>query len=71
MVELIVTADLALVSLIVAILKEARIIFTLNPAYGVGDFGYVSYGISNSQRIMVRSEDAAQARQLVKAAMAD
>ncbi len=71
MVELIVTADLALVSLVVAILKEAGMPFTVNPAYGVGDFGYVSYGVSNSQRIMVRNEDAVRARQLIDEATAN
>ena len=71
MVELIVTADLALVSFIVAILKEADIAFTLNPAYGVGTFGYISYGVSSHQRIMVRTEDAARARQLVTEASTD
>ena len=71
MAELIVTADLALVSLVVALLKEADIPFTVNPAYGVGSFGYVSYGVSSSQRIMVRTDDVAQARQLLADALAD
>jgi acyl-CoA synthetase (AMP-forming)/AMP-acid ligase II len=71
MVELIVTADMALVSLVVAVLKAERVPFTVNPAYGVGEFGYVSNAISSLQRIMVRTEDAPRLRQWLAEAKPD
>ncbi len=70
MVQLIVTADLALISFIVAILNEAQIPYTINPAYGVADAGYVGYVVSSFYRIMVRTEDLVRARELVDEARA-
>lgn len=55
MAELIVTSDLALVSFIMAVLKEAEFLFAVDPAYGVAGAGFVSHGISGYQRIMVLS----------------
>ncbi len=71
MAELIVTADMALVSFIMAILKEAGLLFTVDPAYGAANAGFVNYGISSYQRVMVRVEDLAEARRLVNQAMQD
>ncbi|MEI9906470.1 MAG: hypothetical protein WDN06_23165 [Asticcacaulis sp.] len=65
MAQLIVTGDMALVSFIVAILKDARLLFTVDPAYGVANAGFVSHAISSYQRIMVRTKDLAAARQRV------
>ena len=70
MAELIVTADMALVSFIMALLEEEGLLFTVNPAYGVAYAGFINHAISSYQRIMVREEDLIPARQLIREARA-
>jgi hypothetical protein len=69
MVELIVTSDLALISPIMAVLNEAKILHTVDPAYGVANAGFVNYSISTYQRVMVPKDHLAAARDLVQQAM--
>ena len=69
MVELIVTPDLALVSLIMAVLKGADVLYTVDPAYGVANAGFVNNAISTYQRIMVPQNKLSEARNLIRLAL--
>jgi len=69
MAQLMVTADMALVSFVMAVLKDAGLLFTVDPAYGVVNAGFVNYGISSYQRIMVRAQDLAEARRYIQEAL--